>query len=70
MIDSNLDEIADCLSFRFGDLNLDGTVGPQDLAILLGNWGAGGNALGDLNRDGTVGSQDVAYLLNHWAQGL
>jgi hypothetical protein len=70
MIDSNLDEIADCISLRFGDLDLDGIVGPQDLAVLLANWGAGSGALGDLNRDGTVGPQDVALLLNHWAQGL
>ena len=47
-----------------GDLNGDGSVGPADLAILLGAWGTSGP--GDLNNDGTVGPADLALLLGSW----
>lgn len=53
------------------DLDSDGAVGPFDLALLLGNWDAGGDpadcpAEGDLNGDGTVGPLDLAMLLGNW----
>lgn len=49
----------------FGDLDGDGSVGPADLAILLGAWGsAGGSA--DLDGDGSVGPADLAQLLGAW----
>lgn len=47
-----------------GDLDGDGTVGPADLAILLGAWGTRGP--GDLDADGTVGAADLAILLGAW----
>jgi hypothetical protein len=47
-----------------GDLNCDGAVNAQDLAVLLSNWGGSGAA--DLNGDGTVGAQDLAILLGAW----
>ncbi len=52
-----------------GDLNGDRTVGPADLAILLGNWGPCincGFCPADLNDDCTVGPADLAILLGHW----
>jgi len=44
------------------DLNGDGQVGAQDLAILLSNFG--GTGTGDINGDGSVGAQDLAALLS------
>jgi hypothetical protein len=49
---------------RSADLDFDGTVGPSDLAILLGAWG--GDGLADLDLDGTVGPADLAILLGSW----
>ena len=46
------------------DLNGDGVVGAQDIAILLGNWGGTGPA--DLDGNGVVGSSDIAILLGAW----
>ncbi len=46
-----------------GDLDADGTVGPTDLAALLGAWGS---AACDLNNDGTTASDDLAVLLGAW----
>jgi hypothetical protein len=52
-----------------GDLDGDGAVGPMDLAILLGNWGAcpqEGDCPADLNGDGAVDATDLAILLGNW----
>ncbi len=49
-----------------GDLNGDGTVGPADLALLLGSWGSCPACPADLNRDGVVGPSDLALLLGDW----
>ncbi|MBL9121691.1 MAG: hypothetical protein JNL80_17430 [Phycisphaerae bacterium] len=46
------------------DLNDDGTVGADDLAVLLGAWGGRGSA--DLTGDGVVGAEDLAILLGAW----
>ncbi|MEY3143381.1 MAG: hypothetical protein RLY21_1874 [Planctomycetota bacterium] len=46
------------------DLDGDGVVGPQDLAILLGNWD--GTGVGDIDADGVVGASDLGALLNSW----
>lgn len=46
------------------DLDGDGSVGPGDLATLLGAWGSGGPA--DLDADGSVGPGDLATLLGSW----
>lgn len=48
------------------DLNRDGAVNSQDLAILLNAWGAAGSPA-DLNGDGVVGAQDLAILLSRWS---
>ena len=47
------------------DLNCNGSVNAQDLAILLTQWGTAGSA--DLNGDGIVGAQDLAILLSAWS---
>lgn len=52
------------------DLDRDGLVGPGDLAILLGNWGATGKPgtpVGDLDGDGEVGAGDLTRLLGSWS---
>ncbi len=51
------------------DLDCDGTVGPADLALLLGSWGpcgAGVPCLADLDHSGDVGAPDLAILLGAW----
>ncbi|MDZ4830861.1 MAG: hypothetical protein SGJ09_11770 [Phycisphaerae bacterium] len=47
------------------DLDFDGSVGPADLALLLGQWSLVG---GDLDGDKTTGSSDIAILLGSWGQ--
>lgn len=49
------------------DLDFDGTVGPGDLAVLLGAWGSAFGAPADLNGDGQVDPTDLAMLLGGWS---
>ncbi len=51
-----------------GDLNGDGVVDPQDLAIVLAHWGQVGpiGAHGDVDRDGDTDAQDLAIVLANW----
>lgn len=51
-----------------GDLNSDAVVDLNDLAILLGNYGATGATMeqGDLNGDTNVDLSDLAILLSHY----
>ncbi len=46
------------------DIDQDGTVGPSDLAALLGSWGAAGSA--DLSGNGVVDAPDLSLLLTAW----
>ncbi len=48
-----------------GDLNGDGAVNAQDLAMLLGQWGSE-SLLPDLDGDGVVTAADLARLLGFW----
>jgi hypothetical protein len=51
------------------DLDGNGSVGPSDLAILLGAWGAcppKGSCVADLDADGQVGPADLSALLAAW----
>jgi hypothetical protein len=57
-------EAAECLIGPLADLDHDGSVGPTDLALLLGNWD--GQGLGDLDGNGLVGAADLALLLGAW----
>lgn len=47
------------------DLNGDGVVNSQDLAMLLSAWGTS-NPAADIDQDGSVGSTDLAQLLSRW----
>lgn len=47
------------------DLDQGGSVGAEDLAMLLGAWGSGRSDT-DLDRDGAVGAGDLAILLGGW----
>ncbi len=47
-----------------GDLNGDGAVNAQDIALLLNNWL--GSGTGDLNNDGVVDASDLTIMLNAW----
>lgn len=51
-----------------GDIDRDGTVGPQDITALLSAWGAVQPAAGDAdaNQDGVVGAADITALLANW----
>jgi subtilisin family serine protease len=53
------------------DLDGDGSVGPADLGILLGAWGAcadcDGGCAADLDGDCAVGAQDLGILLGSWS---
>jgi hypothetical protein len=51
------------------DLDGDGTVGFNDLTLLLGTWGpcpAEGTCDADIDGDGTVGFNDLTVLLGSW----
>ncbi|MBL9120063.1 MAG: hypothetical protein JNL80_09140 [Phycisphaerae bacterium] len=64
--------VVDSIPVVEADLNFDGVVGAQDLAILLGAWGEEpcSNAIccpADLNGDGKVNAPDLATLLGEWS---
>ena len=52
--------------FCIEDIDRDGSVGPADLAILVGAWGPNEFHPADLNDDTTVGPFDLAILLGAW----
>lgn len=65
--DADVDEADQALFLaRACDLDGDGAVAGDDLAILLGSWGAGAGAAGELDGDGSVGAGDLALLLLAW----
>ncbi len=52
-----------------GDITMNGTVGDEDFAVLLGNWGKAATwDSGDLSYNLTVGDEDFAVLLGHWGR--
>ncbi len=55
----------DCVASIPGDLNGDGVVGADDLAQLLGAWGATSGAA-DINGSGLVDATDLAILVSNW----
>jgi len=53
------------------DQNGDEEIGSHELALLLGNWGAGAcptPCIWDFDEDGEVGSSDLAILLGLWGE--
>ena len=63
--DANNDGVPDECAPCTADLNLDGNVGPADLAIVLSGWGTA-SPLADLDDDGDVDAADLLRLLNAW----
>jgi hypothetical protein len=55
-------------STRLGDLNNNGSVGSEDLSIILSNWGqiSFGNNPADLNGNGIVDAPDLSILVSNW----
>jgi len=50
-----------------GDVNGDGIVNGQDIALIASNWLAtGSGAAGDANHDGIVNGQDIALVASNW----
>jgi hypothetical protein len=64
--DSDADGTPDICERRYGDLDLDGTVGGTDLTHVLTVWGSQDPEYGDLSGDGTVDGKDVAFILVRW----
>jgi len=52
-----------------GDVNLDGIVNGQDIAMIASNWlRTGAGTGGDANHDGLVNGQDLALVASNWLQ--
>ena len=51
-----------------GDLNCDGTVDANDLAVVLAAWGTN-DPQADIDRSGTVDASDLAFILANWGSG-
>ena len=52
-----------------GDVNSDGIVNSQDLAIVASEWQrTGAGLVGDVNHDSIVNSQDLAVVSSQWLQ--
>jgi len=64
--DKNQNNQLDACELARGDLNLDGVIDAQDLAVLLNFWGAVNPPVGDLNGDGLISGSDLAVILNNW----
>ena len=63
--DANRNCAPDACELAYGDFGLDGMVGGDDLALLLGAWGSKDPVL-DLSHNGIVGGDDLAILLSNW----
>ena len=48
-----------------GDLNCDGTVDANDLAVVLAAWGTN-NPAADIDGNGTVDAADLSFILANW----
>ena len=55
-----------------GDIDGDGFVGGNDLAMIITNWGLSGmtRQQGDLNGDGLVGGADYSEVVTYWGSGI
>ena len=54
------------LHMQFGDVNLDGIVNGQDIALIASNWLKTGSNPADANGDGIVNGQDIVLISSHW----
>jgi uncharacterized membrane protein len=56
-------------TFAPGDVNLDGIVNGQDIAIVASHWlTAGVGTPGDANGDGIMNAQDIEVIASNWLQ--
>jgi hypothetical protein len=53
-----------------GDVNNDGIVNGQDLALISSNWLRASVLSGDANLDGIINAQDLALLSSNWLNHL
>ena len=55
----------------YGDVNLDGFVGGEDITRIVVNWGIASPVYsqGDVNNDGVIGAADYNAVLNNWGDG-
>jgi hypothetical protein len=53
------------LTFPAGDVNMDGIVNGQDIAVVATNWLQNAR-YGDANGDGIVNGQDIAMIASNW----
>ena len=54
-----------------GDVNGDGIVNAQDIAVIASHWlqtGTKFTVTGDANADGVVNAQDIGVIASHWLQ--
>jgi formylglycine-generating enzyme required for sulfatase activity len=63
--DDNQNCTPDSCEYRLGDFGLEASVGGDDLAFLLSQWGSM-DAFADLSGNGFVGGDDLAILLSNW----
>ena len=64
-IESYLDTKYDLQDPCPSDLNGNGSVGPEDIGLLIAAWNTSDIAA-DINDDGTVDGYDLAYILGNW----
>ena len=63
---ANCDIPCDNKSECAGDIDLNNVVDGSDLALLLGNWSAGGCS--DIDGSGTTDGADLAVMLGNWGE--
>ena len=53
-----------------GDMNQDGIVNAQDIAVIASRWLQTGGITGDTNGDDIDNAQDIALIASHWLATL
>jgi len=68
LADANGNGVPDCCEPSPADLNGDGTVNADDIALLLGNWGptVPKTVAFDLDADGLIDANDLGIVLASW----
>ena len=63
--DLNAVGVINALPQQAGDVNGDGIVNGQDIAVVASHW-LQDTSVGDANGDGIVNGQDIALIASHW----
>lgn len=66
LLDGNDDGLIDTCQYAQGDLDFDGTVGGEDLLIVLANWLVPTPSQPDITGDGMFDGSDLAVVLANW----